>query len=147
MVRRMQTALAAILLLGTSTTTRTAADFLKFFDSIYVSLYRVSQEAQWKASTDVSEGHDGERTAANTALAVCAGDKKVIETCRALLARRKELAPVTARELDKMLLAAAEGPGTIPEVTASRVAAESRQATTQDGFVYKLDGKPVIAND
>jgi peptidyl-dipeptidase A len=128
-------------------TTQKAAEFLHFFDSIYVSLYRVAQEAQWKASTDVSPAHGGERTGANVALAVFLGDKNIIETCRALLAKRKELPPVVARELDKIVLASAEGPGIIPDVTAARVSAESAQATTQDGFPYKLDGKPVIAND
>jgi peptidyl-dipeptidase A len=147
MVARMQTALVAILLLAGGPTVKAANDFLKFFESIYVSLYRVSQEASWRASTDVSDLHDGERTGANTALAVFTGDKNVIATCRTLLQKRKELPPVVARELDKILLAAAEGPGTIPDVTAMRVAAESRQATAQDGFQYKLDGKPVIAND
>lgn len=147
MVGRMQTVLAAVLLLGTTPATKAANDFLKFFESAYVALYTVSQEAQWKASTDVSDAHDGERTGANTMMAAFSGDKYVIETARALLQKRKELPPLVARQLDKILLGAAEGPGTIPEVTAARVAAESRQATTQDGFIFKLDGKQVIAND
>ena len=126
---------------------KSANEFLKLFDSLYVGLIRVSQEAQWSASTDVSDAHEGERTAANTALAVFSGDKVVIDTCRALLAHRKELPPIVARELDKILLGAAEGPGTIPDVVKARVAAESRQSSTMDGFTYKLDGKPVTAND
>src|SRR6476646_2649954 len=80
--------------------TRAALDFLKFFDSAYLGIYRVAQEAQWKASTDVSEEHNGERTGANTAMAVFMGDKNVIETCKTLLQKRKELPAVVARELD-----------------------------------------------
>ncbi len=124
-----------------------AADFLRFFDSLYLGLVRVSQEAQWAASTDVSPAHEGERTGANTALAVFTGDSRIIETCRALLARRKELPPIVARQLDKILLGAAEGPGTLPEVVKARVATESRQSSLLDGFVFHLDGKPVSAND
>jgi peptidyl-dipeptidase A len=71
----------------------------------------------------------------------------VIETCRTLLARRKELPAIVARQLDKILLAAGEGPGTIPDVVKARVAAESRQSSMMDGFTFKLDGKPASAND
>jgi peptidyl-dipeptidase A len=124
-----------------------ADSFLKWFDSIYLGLSRVSQEAAWVASTDVSDAHDGERTGANTALAVFSGDRGVIETCRALLARRSSLPPIVARQLDKILLGAAEGPGTIPDVVKERVAAESRQSSAMDGYTYKLDGKPISAND
>jgi peptidyl-dipeptidase A len=125
-----------------------AADtFLKLFNSIYLGLTRASQEAQWVASTDVTDAHDGQRTGANTMLAAFLGDKMVIETCRALVLRRKELPPMVARQLDKILLGAAEGPGTIPEVVKERVAAESRQSSTMDGFTFKLDGKAASAND
>jgi peptidyl-dipeptidase A len=131
----------------TVATPKGASDFLALFDSIYLGIYRVSQEAQWSASTDVSDEHEGARTAANTALAVFGGDKAVIETCRALLAKRNQLPPIVARQLDKILLGAAEGPGTIPDVVKARVAAESKQSSTMDGFVYKLDAKPATAND
>jgi peptidyl-dipeptidase A len=126
----------------------TPADaFLDFYNSLYVGFTRGSQEAQWVASTDVCEAHEGERTGANTMLAIFQGDKKVIETARALLEKRKQLPPVVARQLDKILLAAAEGPGTVPDLTKTRVAAESHQSAVMDGFTYKLDGKPVSAND
>ena len=125
----------------------TPADFLRFYDSIYLGLSRTANESEWMASIDVSDAHDGARTAADTALAVFQGDKNVIETARALLAKRKSLPPLVARQLDKVLLAAAEGPGTIPDVVKARAAAESHQRSVQDGFQYMLDGKPVSAND
>ena len=128
-------------------TARAADDFLRLFDSLFVGIYTVAQEAAWKASTDVTDAHEGERTAANTALAVFQGDKQVIDTCRALLKKRKDLPPIVARELDKILLGAAEGPGTVPQVTAERVALESKQSATMDGFQYRLEGKNATAND
>src|SRR5262245_20785282 len=118
-----------------------ARAFLDLFNSLYLGMARGSQEAQWVASTDVSEAHEGERTGANTMLAIFQGDRKVIETARRLLDKRKQLPPVVARQIDKILLAAAEGPGTIPDATKARVAAESHQSALMDGFTYKLDGK------
>jgi peptidyl-dipeptidase A len=152
----MKTALTTLLMMLALSPAATAApkapkspadQFLQWYDSIYLGLSRVAQEAAWVASTDVSEAHDGERTGANTALAVFAGDRGIIETCRALLAKRSSLPPLVARQLDKILLGAGEGPGTIPDVVKERVAAESRQSSSMDGYTYKLDGKPVSAND
>src|SRR5262249_1116916 len=85
-----------------------ADSFLDFYNSLFLGQTRGSQEAQWVASTDVSDAHEGERTGANTLLAIFQGDKKVIESTRALLDKRKQLPPVVARQLDKILLAAAE---------------------------------------
>lgn len=127
-------------------TTLQAEEFLRFYQSLYGGLGRVSQEAQWRASTDVSEKHDGERTAANTALAAFSGDRHIVTTTKQLLSRRKELPPLMVRQLEKILLAAAEGPGTIPDVVSARVAAESHQSSMMDGFTFHLDGQPVTAN-
>src|SRR3954468_5155445 len=79
-----------------------ADSFLDLYNSLFLGLTRGSQEAQWVASTDVSEAHEGERTGANTELQIFQGDKKVIETARALLDKRKLLPPMIARQLDKI---------------------------------------------
>lgn len=121
--------------------------FLRMYNSVYAGLTRVASEAAWLASTDVSDAHEAGRTAANTAQAAFQGDRAIIETARALLAGKRRLKPLQARELGKILLAAAEGPGTIPEVTAARVAAESHQSSVMDGYTFHLDGKAVSAND
>lgn len=131
----------------TATGTSPAAAFLRLYNSIYTGLYRTASEASWIASTDVGDAHEAARTAANTAAAVFGGDRAVIDAARAFLANRAALPPMEARELDKILLGAAEGPGTIPTVTAARVAAESRQASVMDGYTFHLDGKPASAND
>jgi peptidyl-dipeptidase A len=121
--------------------------FLRMYNSVFSGLTRVANEAAWAASTDATEAHEAGRTAANTALAVFSGDRGIIETARSFLSDRRNLAPVVARQLDKILLAAAEGPGTIPQVTSARVAAESHQSSVLDGYTFKIDGKPVTAND
>ncbi len=122
-----------------------AQDFLPSYSSLYQGLSTVSSEASWRAVTDVKPEHDGERVGANKAFARFAGDRDIIETARHLLA--KDPSPLERRQLQKILLAAAESPGTIPDVVAARVEAESRQSSIQDGFELQIDGKKVTAND
>jgi peptidyl-dipeptidase A len=124
-----------------------AEAFLRLYNSLFKGLWTVANEAAWTASTDVSEAHEAGRTAANTALAAFLGDRTVIEAARGFLSDRRNLPPVVAREFDKILLFAAEGPGTIPEVTRARVATESHQSSMLDGFTFHIDGKPASAND
>ena len=45
------------------------------------------------------------------------------------------------RQLRKILLAAAEAPGTVPDIVAARVEAESRQSSIQDSFEFTIDGR------
>jgi peptidyl-dipeptidase A len=92
--------------------------------------------ADWTSLTDVTPEHTGQRTGADKALAALAGSKLIIEKAKALLKNRKQLDEITARQLEKLLLAAAESPGTIPDVVAARVEAEARQSSIMDGYVF-----------
>lgn len=116
-----------------------ARRFLDFYGAIDLPLYRVTQEAQWIATIDVTSEHDGAREAAGKAFATFLGNRAVVERARALLKSRDALAPLQARQLEKILLAAAEAPGTIPEIVAARVEAESRQSSTMDSFQFCLE--------
>ena len=130
-----------------------AKAFLDLYASLYTGAYAVAADAQWKAVTDVTPEHDGARVAAGKALAAIQGDREAIERAQALLKSRQGLEPLQARQLDRVLLNAAESPGTVPEVVAERVEAEGRQSSTLDGFQFCLerrDGRcvsPVTAND
>ncbi|HVV50267.1 MAG TPA: M2 family metallopeptidase, partial [Polyangia bacterium] len=111
--------------------------------------------ADWVSLTDVTPEHTGQRTGADKALAALAGSKLIIEKTKALLKNRKQLDELTARQLDKLLLAAAESPGTIPEVVRARVEAEARQSSIMDGFSFcaapgppaKKCARPTTANE
>ncbi len=92
--------------------------------------------ADWTSLTDVTPEHTGQRTGADKAMAALAGSKLIIEKTKALLKNRKQLDEITARQLDKLLLNAAESPGTIPEVVAARVEAEARQSGIMDGYGF-----------
>lgn len=121
---------------------KAAQAFLDVITPLYLPLYRVSSEVAWIASTDVSDEHTGARAAADRAFAAFAGSRVIIERCKALLAKRKDLDEVTARQLDRLLLSASESPGTIPDVVEKRVAAEARQSAILDGYTFCLQKGP-----
>ena len=113
-----------------------AEDFLKFYYSVYQRLYTVNNEAQWLSSTDVNDQHTGERIGADKANAAFVGSPYIIEKSRSLLKRKSELKPMTVRELEKIVYAAAHYPGTIPDAVNERVEAEANQSAIQDGFRF-----------
>jgi peptidyl-dipeptidase A len=124
-----------------------ADQFLSLLNAGYQALYRVQNEAQWAAATDVSPAHDAAAETAGKALAAFCGNPAVINEAKALLGRRDQLAPVTVLQLERALLNAAEGPMTNPGLVAERIAAETRQASTLNGFTFTLDGQPITANE
>jgi peptidyl-dipeptidase A len=110
--------------------------------------------ADWEAATDVTPEHTGQRIGADKALAALGGSKLIIEKTKALLKNERQLDDVTARQLRKLLLGAAESPGTIPEVVAKRVEAEARQSSILDGYTFCLQptkggacARPTTANE
>ena len=82
----------------------------------------------WVAATDVTPEHTAQRTGADKTYAAVAGSKLIIERTKALLENEKQLDELTVRQLRKLLLAAAEAPGTIPEVVSKRIELESKQS-------------------
>ena len=122
--------------------------FSAMYNSLFKGLTTVANEAAWLASTDVSDAHEAGRTGGEYgAGGVRRRSRDHRSGARASCRIDGNLPPVVARQLDKILLAAAEGPGTIPDVTRARVAAESHQSSVMDGYTFHIDGKPVSAND
>ena len=121
--------------------------FLLLVNSAYKSLVTLEGNAQWKALTDVSPIHDAGSEAASKARAAFTGDPVLINEAKALLLQRHELNELTIRELQQLLLAAAEGPMTNPKLVADRIDAEVAQASTLNGFEFKLAGKPITVNE
>ena len=114
-------------------------DFLDMYSEIDRRLATVASESQWKSSTDVNDQHTGERIGADRALAGFRGSRYVIEKSKALLGSRKSLSDSEFRQLDKILLQAAESPGTIPDIVTRRIEAEARAASILDGFTFCLE--------
>lgn len=116
-----------------------AADFLSVYNELLQGMYAVTAEAHWKAGTDVTDLHVGERIGAEKNLAVLTGSAWAIETVKELLQVPGRLDPLTRRQLHKVLLAAAEYPGTIPATVARRVAKEAEVGAALDSFEFCLE--------
>ncbi len=129
-----------------------AQEFLRMYDGMDRRLGTVASEAEWKAATDVNERNTGERIGAARALAAFQGSRYVIENSRRFLSQRSALSDLEFRELDKILLNAAESPATIPDVVRARIEMEARLSAILDGFTFCLESrggrcvKPITPN-
>jgi peptidyl-dipeptidase A len=121
--------------------------FLELVNAAYQALYRVESEAQWAAVTDVTPAHDAAAETAGKARAAFTGNPALIQEVKALFQHRSQLQPITVRQLERALLNAAEGPMTNPKLVADRIAAETKQASTLNSFVFRLNDKPITANE
>jgi peptidyl-dipeptidase A len=115
--------------------------FLASVSGLMAPVSTSTGQADWLAATDVTPEHTGQRTGADKALAALAGSKLVIDRTKALLKSEKQLDDLTVRQLNKLLLGAAETPGTIPEIVAKRIEHESRQSEILDGYTFCLQPK------
>src|SRR5213082_1506830 len=113
----------------------------------YQALYRVNSEAQWTAVTDVTPEHDAAAEAAGKAYAAFNGNPAIINEARELLTHPKELNELTVRQLKQLLLNAAEGPMTNPDLVTKRVQAETKQSSILNSFEFKLSGQKITANE
>src|SRR5205823_7273532 len=102
--------------------------FLALANAGYQAVFSVNAEAQWTAVTDVTPEHDAAAEATGKAYAAFNGNAAIINEARELLTHQKELSEITVRQLKQLLLNAAEGPMTNPELVSKRVAAETKQA-------------------
>src|SRR5712672_1582973 len=92
--------------------------FLALANAGYQAVYRVNSEAQWTAVTDVTPEHDAAAEATGKAYAAFNGNPAIISEARDLLTHQKDLNELTVRQLKKLLLNAAEGPMTNPDLVA-----------------------------
>src|SRR5262249_5927224 len=90
--------------------------FLALANAGYQAVFRVNSEAQWNAITDVTAEHDAAAEASGKAYAAFNGNAAIINEARELLMDQKELNDITVRQLKQLLLNAAEGPMTNPEL-------------------------------
>jgi len=138
---------ASLALAAASPIQERADRFLALVNAGYQGLYRVNSEAQWLAVTDVTPAHDAASETAAKASAAFNGNPAIINEAKELLKHRADLNELTLRQLNQVLLNAAEAPMTNPDLVAARVEAETKQASTLNSFEFKLDGKPATANE
>src|SRR5207245_120462 len=133
--------------LATSPIQERADRFLKLANAGFQGVYRVNQETQWVSVTDVTDAHDAAAEAAGKAYAAFNGNPAIITEARDLLKHEKELTQLSVRQLKQLLLNAAEGPMTNPDLVVKRVGAEAKQASILNSFEFKLDGQKITANE
>ena len=121
--------------------------FLKLANAGLSGAFSRQREAQWLAVTDVTPEHDAAAEATGKAYAAFNGNPAIITEARDLLTHEKELTPMTVRQLKQLLLNAAEGPMTNPDLVAKRVEAETKQASILNSFEFKLNGQKITANE
>ncbi len=129
-----------------------AAEFLNKYEKQYQQLFYEAGKAQWVANTDISDVHDSLATESSKALARFLGSVEVINQTKGLLALRDKLDPLQVRQLEKIWLAAAHSPGTIPDVVDSLISETTRNTSILYGYEYKMTGKdgkpsPVTPNE
>jgi peptidyl-dipeptidase A len=129
-----------------SPTQERADRFLALANAGYQALYRVNSEAQWLAVTDVTPQHDAAAEATGKAYAAFNENTAIISEARDLLTHEKELNELTVRQLKQLLLNAAEGPMTNPDLVLKRVSAEAKQASILNGFEFTLNGQPITVS-
>ena len=120
---------------------REAEAFLASVSSLLQPVATVADNVDWVASTDVTPEHTAQRAGADKVYAALVGSKVIIEKTKGFLKTEKQLDDLTARQLRKLLLSAAENPGTIPEIVAKRVEAEARLSSVLDGYTFCLQPK------
>ena len=123
--------------------------YLADYAAEYQELYYEANLAEWASNTHIVEGDDtnAKRTrAANEAVAAFVGSAENIERIRGFLERSDELTPLQIKQLEAMLYEAAEVPGTIPDIVAERIAAETEQVETLYGFTFRLRGQEITPN-
>ena len=124
-----------------------ADEFLAIHSNLGQKLYAITAEAYWKSMTDVTDAHVGERIGAERSMAAFDGNVWVIETVRSLLGQKDQLNDITARQLDKILLSAAQYPDKLDVVPTAWApfwpAAVRPRRVRHCGWCYKgkVDGR------
>ncbi len=116
-----------------------ARPFLDDYNHRMSRLYTGLSEAQWLASTDVSDEHTRRAIEAQQAFDRFRGDRQRMETIASFRARAWMHDPTTNRQLQRAWLMAAEAPGTLPDLVKKRAEAEAKQSQTLDGFTFMIE--------
>ncbi len=123
--------------------------YLKDYTAKYKDLAYAVSQAEWALNTKIVAGDSTNAIAsrkAKQALAEFSGSTENIEKARAFLEQSAVLTALQMKQLNKILYLAADNPQTVPELVKERIAAETAQTEKLFGFDFKIDGKPVSAN-
>ncbi len=130
---------------------QTAAQaFLDDYSKTYMELGYKSSLAVWKSNTHIVEGDDTNALAtraAKEALAAFTGSRENIEKAQEFLKKKEQLDPLQTKQLQNVLLIAAENPQTVPELVKQKIAAETEQVEKLYGFTFEVNGRKLTTNE
>lgn len=125
-----------------------AGQFIESYTKTYQELAYQSDKAAWLANTDIKAEHTQKEIDAEKKKVEFAGKKEIILKAKELLKKKDQLSALTVKQLEVILYKTAQGPGTLPEVTAKLVEADARQNEALFSFQFKLDdGRKVTPNE
>ncbi len=142
----------SVLLLACSTPEQRQKEAQAFIDEYsvkYKELAYAASEAEWALNTKIIAGDTTNAVAARQtkeALSAFTGSTENINKARAFIQHKQDLLLLQAKQLEKILYAAANNPQTVPELVKARIKAETEQTEKLFGFDFKIDGKPVTTN-
>lgn len=134
---------------GTKVLTAQAQAFIDSYTAEYQRLYTASSNAEWDSNTRIVEGDDtnARRTKeANERIAGFTGSTLNVALARRFLSRRRELAPLQVKQLERIVYLAGASPESARDVVRERIAAETRQNEKLYGYTFKIDGRAVTPN-
>ncbi|MFT3829307.1 MAG: M2 family metallopeptidase [Opitutaceae bacterium] len=138
---------AAIAATPPSAVQERADRFLALANAGYQSLITLRESTDWNVSTDVTPAHEAAAETASKAFSAFVGNPALIAEARDLLAHRTELAPNSVRQLERLLLAAAEAPMTNPSLANARIEAETRQDAALNSYTFTFRGASITPNE
>ena len=127
-----------------------AQTFIDTYTEKYVELYAQSSEAQWKFNTEIKEGDETNKLAAQAAdeaMAAFTGSAENIEQARKFLKSKDQLTEIQVKQLEGILYSAANNPQTVSDMVKQRIKAENDQTEKLYGYQYMLNGNKVSTND
>ena len=127
-----------------------AQAFLDNYTEEYLKLYAEASETAWKLNIEIIPEDETNKNAAqeaDEAMAAFTGSKENIERAQELLAQKNALTDIQVKQLEAVLYAAANNPGTVEALVKERIAAENAQTEKLYGFQYMLGDKKVSTND
>ena len=139
--------LAVLLVSCTPDPKQEAEVFLNDYNGKFQNLYYETQKAQWLANTDISPAHDSLSEVKEKEYSTFVGSKEVIQKVRGLIAQKDKLTPLQVAQLNKILLAAAHRPATIPDVVeqlisaGTKAVAPGKHSTRTSALIASLTNK------
>lgn len=124
--------------------------YLDNYNKKYVELYYDVSLAQWQSNTKIVKGdtlNAYNTQVASEAFATFTGSFDNLDMTKYYLEESDALLPTQIRQLNTILFTGANNPETVKEYVKERIKAETAMTEKLYGFDFKINNKPVTANE